>query len=287
MYFHPLHIPYIGIMKKLLFILATSCLTLSCSSQQKIKGDRDVISVNGDLATGINTIEVSNDIKVRLVKANSNDYILTTDRNLVSVVDFNVNDSILSIKTNMKVTGSKEMEVYVKLIDPQHIILHDDAEIRTPGYIETSNFSLNGSSGSRFDLNITSASAKVTLRENSGGELNLKGDHFNLDMTGRTDLEGEFTTTDKYSVTLKDNAEFAPKGKTEYLTLITEGKADFKGRRLTSQEAEATLSSRSNAAVFAQKSLSIFAKDKSKIEVYGSPDVNVKNLGDSAEIVKK
>lgn len=267
-------------------VLSTSLLTSCGSSQEKIKGDKDVISVSEDLPYGINTIEVSNDIEVRIVKAKSDDYILTTDRNLVSVVDFDVRDSILRIKTNMNVTSKREMGVYIKLIDPRHIIIHDDAEVRTPGHIESPAFSVTADKDSKFDLNITAARAKVNMRDNSTGELSLKGDKIALNMSGRTDLKGDFSFKESM-FTMKDRAEFTPKGKSELFTLITEAKADFKGRKFEVQEADATLSSSSNATVDVAKALSIFAKDDSKIEIYGNPEVNVKALNDKAEIIKK
>jgi len=267
--------------------ITLALLTTSCGAQQsKIKGDRDVISVNGNLQTGINTIEVDNDIEVELVQAKSNDYVLTTDRNLISVVDFKVKDSVLYISTNMKITNSKKLEVYLKMQNPQNIILKGDSDLKTPGQIEVPYFSATTSSSSQIDLNITSQKTRITLSENAGGEVNTKTQDLEIKMSGRTDLDGKFTATETF-LTMADNAEFNPRGKSENLNLTLTGKADYKGDDFDIEEAMITLSDRSNAAISASDKLAVFAQDKATVNVYGKPQINVKALNDDAQINKK
>ena len=79
-------------MKLKLLMLAVLAVTTSCSAQNKIKGDKDVMSIVGKLESGINTIEVGEGIELELAQSPNNSYILTTDRNLVTVIDFKVTD---------------------------------------------------------------------------------------------------------------------------------------------------------------------------------------------------
>lgn len=267
--------------------ITLALLTTSCGAQQsKIKGDRDVISVNGNLQTGINTIEVDNGIEVELVQAKSNDYVLTTDRNLISVVDFKVKDSVLHISTNMKITRSKKLEVYLKMQNPQHIILKGDSDLETPGQIEVPYFSATASSSSQIDLNITSKKTRISLSEKAGGEVNTRTQDLEIKMTDRTDLDGKYTANATL-LTMADNAEFNPRGKSETLNLALTGKADYKGDDFDIEEAMITLSDRSNAAISASDKLAVSAQDKATINVYGKPEINVKALNDDAQINKK
>ena len=267
--------------------ITLALLTTSCGAQQsKIKGDRDVISVNGSLQTGINTIEVDDAIEVELVQARSNDYVLTTDRNLVSVVDFKVKDSVLHINTNMKITRSKKLAVYLKLQNPKHIVLKGDSDLKTPGQIEVPYFTATASSGSQIDLNVTSDKTRISLSENAGGEVNTKTENLEIKMTGRTDLDGKYTATETL-ITMSDNAEFNPRGKSETLNLTLTGKADYKGDDFDIEEATTTLSDRSNAAISASGKLAVSAQDKAVVTIYGKPEINVKALNDDAQINKK
>ena len=275
-------------MKKLVGLGVVCALILSScgANKSKIKGDRDVISVNGTLQTGINTIEIDDEIQVELVQAQSNDYILTTDRNLVSVVDFKVTDSVLRISTNMEVTSAKALTVYLKLQNPKHVILKNDSDLETPGQIEVPEFTVTAASSSEIDVNLTTTKSQINLRENANGQLNIRTEQLEVKMSDRTDLRGKFTAQSA-RVTMGGSAEFNPRGKTASLNLALTGKADYKGDDFDSKNASATLSDRSNAAVSAEESLSVFAQDKAVINVYGKPDISVKALNDDAQINKK
>lgn len=275
-------------MKKLVGLGVVCALILSScgANKSKIKGDRDVISVNGTLQTGINTIEIDDEIQVELVQAQSNDYILTTDRNLVSVVDFKVTDSVLRISTNMEVTSSKALSVYLKLQNPKHVILKNDSDLETPGQIEVPEFTVTAASSSEIDVNLTTTKSKINLRENARGQLNIRTEQLEVKMSDRTDLRGKFTA-ESAQVTMGGSAEFNPRGKTASLNLALTGKTDYKGDDFDSKSASATLSDRSTAAVSAEESLSVFAQDKAIINVYGKPDISVKALNDDAQINKK
>ena len=275
-------------MKKLVGLGVVCALILSScgANKSKIKGDRDVISVNGTLQTGINTIEIDDEIQVELVQAQSNDYILTTDRNLVSVVDFKVTDSVLRISTNMEVTSAKALTVYLKLQNPKHVILKNDSDLETPGQIEVPEFTVTAASSSEIDVNLTTTKSQINLRENANGQLNIRTEQLEVKMSDRTDLRGKFTAQSA-QVTMGGSAEFDPRGKTASLNLALTGKADYKGDDFDSKNASATLSDRSTAAVSAEESLSVFAQDKAVINVYGKPDISVKALNDDAQINKK
>ncbi len=275
-------------MKKLVGLGVVCALILSScgANKSKIKGDRDVISVNGTLQTGINTIEIDDEIQVELVQAQSNDYILTTDRNLVSVVDFKVTDSVLRISTNMEVTSAKALTVYLKLQNPKHVILKNDSDLETPGQIEVPEFTVTAASSSEIDVNLTTTKSQINLRENAKGQLNIRTEQLEVKMSDRTDLRGKFTAQSA-QVTMGGSAEFNPRGKTASLNLALTGKSDYKGDDFDSKSASATLSDRSTAAVSAEESLSVFAQDKAIINVYGKPDISVKALNDDAQINKK
>ncbi|MEH6408113.1 MAG: DUF2807 domain-containing protein [Leeuwenhoekiella sp.] len=274
-------------MKNIIPLCFAIAIISSCAAQEtKIKGDKDVLSVTENLPSGINTIQIEEGIEVKLVQAKTDNYVLTTDRNLVSVIDFTVKDSVLTIKTNLKITQSKELEVYLKLENPEHIILKNDAKIETPGLIETDNFSLAAYQSSKFDLNVKTLKSQVTLLDNSGGELNLDGEKITVMMKNRTDLKGDFTVNTAI-VNLQESAEFSTDGKTDNLTLTGEDRSEFKGRKFEGDNMNVTLNKHAKATIYARDNLTIFAKDRASIEVYGKPEITVKELSDKAEITKK
>ena len=269
------------------FALITGMAILtSCSAQKKIKGDKDVISVNGNLTTGINTIEVGEGIELELAQSNINNYILTTDRNLTSVIQFTVKDSVLQIKPSMRITSAKELHVYLKLQNPQHIILNDNTKLESPGMINVPDFSLIAREDSDFEFKLRSEEARFNLSGNAKGDVTVSTGKLDVKMTGRTNLKGDFDARDT-TVTLADNAEFDVDGKSETLNLISSDRGDFEGRKFETEKAKITLSNRTKTEVNASESLTVFAVDKSSIFSYGKGEIAIDALSHDASIEKK
>ena len=273
-------------MKLKLLMLAVLAVTTSCSAQNKIKGDKDVMSIVGKLESGINTVEVGEGIELELAQSPNNSYILTTDRNLVSVIDFKVTDSVLVIKPNMRITAAKELKVYLKLDNPQHIILKKDAEFGSPGLLEVADFSLTAYDSSKFEFKLNSSNTSFNLMGNSGGDCRLNTKKFNLKMADRTDLKGDYNA-EEVTFTLADNSEFSPRGKTNTLQLTSSGKSDYNGSRFESKDGYVTLSGRTETEVYASNNLKVYAQDKARVKAYGKGDIKMEALKDDASIEKK
>ena len=269
----------------IVFALALGFLT-SCSAQKKIKGDKDVISVNGNLTTGINTVEVGEGIELELAQSNINNYVLTTDRNLTSVIQFEVRDSVLRIMPSMRITRSKELNVYLKLQNPQHIILNDNTKFESPGMINAPDFTITARESSDFKFKLRSEKARFNLSGNANGSATVSTGNLDIKMSGRTDLKGDFDATSSV-FTLKDNAEFQPEGKTETLNLTSSDRGDYKGRRFEAEEASLTLSGRTATAINTSENLTLFAQDKANISSYGKGEISINALKDDAAIEKK
>ncbi|WP_442845323.1 GIN domain-containing protein [Leeuwenhoekiella sp. H156] len=270
---------------QIVFAFALGILT-SCSAQKKIKGDKDVISVNGNLTTGINTVEVGEGIELELAQSNINNYVLTTDRNLTSVIQFEVRDSVLRIMPSMRITRSKELHVYLKLQNPQHIILNDDTEFESPGIINVPDFSLTAREDSEFEFKLRSEQTHFNLSGNAKGDVTVSTGKLNVKMNGRTDLQGDFDASESF-ITLDDNAEFEADGKTKTLNLTSSDRGDYKGRKFEADEASVTLSGRTATAINANDNLTVFAQDKASIESYGKGEISINALKDDAAIEKK
>ncbi len=272
-------------MKFKMLVVAALVMT-SCSAQKKIQGDKDVISVNGNLTTSINTVEVGEGIELELSQSNINSYVLTTDRNLTSVIQFEVKDSVLHIKPSMRITRSKKLNVYLKLQNPQHIILNDESQFESPGLINVPDFSLTARGSAEFEFKLKSEKARLNLADKADGDVTVSTADLDVKMIGRTSLEGDFDA-DSSTFTLSDNAEVTPRGDTKNLKITSSGKADYRGRRFESEIANIVLSDRTATAVNTKDNLSVYAEDKASIESYGKGEISVNALKDDAAIEKK
>lgn len=271
--------------RHIVFTLALGILT-SCSAQKKMKGDKDVITVNGNLTTGINTVEIGEGVELEMAQSNINNYVLTTDRNLTSVIKFEVHDSVLRIIPSVRITSSKELHVYLKLQNPQHIILNDNTKFESPGMITVPDFSLIAREDSHFELKLKSEQTRFNLSGNAKGDVTVSTGKLDIKMNGRTDLQGDFDASESF-ITLDDNAEFEPEGKSKMLDLTCSGRGDYKGRKFQTDVATVTLSGRTSSAINVNDDLTVFAQDKASIASYGKGEISINALKDDAVIEKK
>ena len=274
-------------MKYYTHLLLIALVTLSaCSAQNKIKGDKDVVALNGNLTTGINTVEIGKGIEVELAQSDINTYVLTTDRNLSSVIKFEVKDSVLHIYPNMRISSSKALHVYLKLQNPQHIILNDGTKFKVPGILNVPDFSLTARESSDFDFKLNSKKARLALSGNAAGDVVISTAALEVKMTGRSKLEGDFNAT-KSTVTLANKAEYKANGSTEILNLTSSDRGTYKGRRFEAENANVVLSGRTATAINTKVNLTVYALDKAKITSYGKGEISIDALKNDAAIEKK
>jgi len=275
-------------MKKFIFLSIFTFSTLLSFGQkkEKIKGDRDVISVSEIIVNSFNTVEVDDNLEVNIKQGSRNSYILTTDKNLVSSVRFTVIDSVLKIYIFRNIVKNKKLEIDLNVTDIAAIILKNDAKIKSNNTINTKSFSLSGTDSCEFDLDIEGEKILVTMQGNVDGKLEFKGETAIIVMNDRTDLDVELKV-ETLDVTLNDNAELRADGKSDLANYTIKKSSDLNARKLEGDDVILNASNNSDVYLNASKTLTVSASGKSEIYVYGKADIAVKELSDKSKIIKK
>jgi hypothetical protein len=275
-------------MKKLLcFLLFIGLANISVAQKvKKIKGDKEVISVTNSIDKEFSVLEVNNNLKVTLVQSNKNSYVLNTDKNLAEVVNFDVNNGVLKIHSTAKITGSKKLEIFLRVKSLSEIILNDDAELKTQGTLTSDIFSLTGNQSSKFDLDLNTENASIILTKNSGGKIDLKSKEVSLNISDRTDLKGKIDS-DNLLAQLSKSAQLDLDGKVNTAVFNLKNSAELKAKKMKANTASLNASNNTDIYVHATKDLIIDVEGKSKVFVYGNPKIEVKGLSDSSRIIKK
>ncbi len=253
---------------------------------EKIKGDKEVISVTNSIDEEFSTLEINDNVKVTIAQSNKNSYVLTTDQNLAEVVSFDVQNGVLKIHTTAKITGSKKLEVFLSVKGISSIILNDDAELETQGTLESDIFSLTGNQSTKFDLDIESKNANIILTKNSGGKIDLKSKDVTVNISDRSDLKGKMDA-DNLSAQLSKSAQMVMDGKVNNATFSLKNSADLKAKKMKTGTAILNASNNTDIFLHATKDLVIDAEGKSKVFVYGNPKIEVRGLTDHSRIIKK
>lgn len=264
-------------------------LTFSCKAQKKdkIKGDREVISISEDIKDNFENIEISDNISVNLQKGLRTSYILTADRNLIEEVEIEVKNGTLKIYTKSNIGSSKKLEIYLSLKSFNSIIVNDDAIVKSSGKfeIEYLKVTMNNSSKIDLDLNVEK-STEINLFDNSVGKLSLRSDDVLINMKNRTDLNAKLKSKN-LEVNLEKSAAIKLDGEADDASYNVEDTSNLDAKKLKSRTAVLNSKNRTDIYINAAKTIEITAEGKSKIYIYGNPTIKINGFVDKSRIIKK
>lgn len=274
-------------MKKLLLFFMLFSISFGAVSQKKdkIKGSR-VLAKESDKLDDFHVIEVSDNLEVTIFNGNRNSYELQADDNLIDVLKFEIDDDVLKIYSTKKITSSKKIEIQVNFEDLAAVVIKDDAKLFSKNTIEFRTFSLESRDDSFFDLDIEVDSLVLNLFSNSSGKLNLKGEKASIDLGDKTQLKGNIVL-DSLTMGMNEKSLAKVSGDVIDLKLDAKGSSNLKAENLKVSTANLNISNSSDISIFVSKELRLYASDKSSINLYGNPELEVDALNDQSKIVKK
>lgn len=273
-------------MKTIIVTIIVLCsLTTTAQKKQKIKGNKEVVEVFKSL-DAFTQLEIADELEISLMQTTTEGYRLKTDSNLVDVIKFEVIDGKLKIYTTNKIVSSKKLEIYLTCTSLDKIILGKNSKLLGQNNLRLATLEMNCLSGTDFDLDIQSTELILRMNGNANGRLKLKSTNATMTLNDNAYLKGSIST-ENYNLTLNKRADMKIEGSSENLNLIATGSSDVKAKKLKTTNAIINASNTSDIYVYASKDLSIYAKGKSFIYVYGNPEIKVEGLNDKSQIIKK
>ena len=275
-------------MKKLTLLLLVSIISMASFSQKKdkIKGDKNVTTVTNGFERGFTAIEISDNLKVTLKRSLQNSYTLTADKNLHDVIKFSITEGILKIYTTSNIVNSKKLDITLGLNNLEYIYLKDDAELKSDKTFESNAININVQNASKFDLDLRSKQVTIKMLSGTKGKLKLRADDLVIAMSDKANLEADLNLNTT-SVSLTNNAKLRLDGSSDKVSFTTIDSSELDAKRMKVSTADVTATKGSEIHIDARKSLSIDARDKSKVFVYSEPRIDMKKFADRAEIIKK
>jgi hypothetical protein len=275
-------------MKQIITLALCGIVTLSCFAQKKpkIKGDKNVVDITEMIDQAFNKIEIDDALEVDLLPASKPFYRLETDFNISRILQFKVEDSVLKIYSDYNITSSRKLKIELSASGIDAITLKNDAKIESKRKLESKMFVLTANESSRFDLDVEADSIAVNISKNAGGKLKLRSKTTDIKMNGRTDLRVQ-NSSDKLVVSIANNGDLDIEGNSDTGKYnLTDG-SQLKAKKLRVNKASINISNNAFTQIFVAKNLEVYAKDKSKIELWGEPKIDMKGLLGDAEIEKK
>lgn len=280
-------------MNKTHFILLILMFTsLSNLSQNKIKGNKNATIIETEV-NSFNKLIVDENFKVELIKGETASVEIETDENLHEIININVTDSILKLKTLKRIISSKKMNITIKYSDAlKNIVLNDNAEISAANTIDNFDICLEINDNAKAFLNIKNYSFKLTNNNNSklrlspNCKLNIESQIVNLELSEGSKTEA-LITCDSLIVDMYQRADAKIEGNTKLMRANNINSTNLYSKNLTVENCEAIIEDNSNFTIQVNKNLYLEASGRTEVSVYGEPKITLSKFTEEATLHKK
>ncbi|WP_373516791.1 GIN domain-containing protein [Pricia sp.] len=265
----------------LLFAALLFCFQVSAQRKPKIKGSRIVTDVQENLPP-FNTIELNDDLEVRLRKAPQEGYAITADDNLIDVLKFKVEDSVLIISSFYDITAKKKLDITVNYSDIDVLTLRN-GDIRMDGAIITNGLDVNLSESAKLQLNAEAPRMAIYMEGTSSGDFTLKGDEINFVLKDRADAR-IYAVSETNDLKMNGNASAKMEGTVGDFTINLFENSSLKGEGMESEKVLANLQGSSSAEVHVKMTIELTSSGSSKTYVYGDGKIEIIEFLDTSEL---
>lgn len=272
-------------MKKLPFILVLLfCVQIFAQRKPKIKGNKNVIEVVGELPP-FSAIELKDNLDIYIQNSGQEGYVLNADDNLIDVLKFKVVDSTLHISSFYKITSKKKLEITVNYQELNAITVRE-GRIRMKDIVNSEELYVNTFGSARLELNVNAPIVHVTMEGNSSGDFSIDTDSLNVSLKDRVDVR-LYATSESIHTDMSTNASSKMDGTSNTLNITLSGNANFKAAKLQTSEVLLNLRESSSARVNASERINISSSGSSKTYVYGDGKIMLDEFLDTSELYKR
>ena len=266
--------------------LIFSSSMLLAQKAEKIKGSRVVTSSVKEIKS-FNAIEVEDNLEINLEKGDKNEIKIEADANLHDIINFNLQDEILIISTSKEAQNFKKLAVKVTYTNDLNLVTtKDESVINAIQEIILDNITFKTLNKSKLFLNVNAANFILQADDKSKIELNLKGENAFIELSKNTSLKALINSAN-LKCDLYQKATAALEGDANTTTLRLDNSAELTARNFNSKNTDVSIEGSASCSLLAKNTIVIDATDKTEIELYGSPKIEIRQLAGEAKLFKK
>jgi hypothetical protein len=269
-----------------IILIALSSTLAFAQKKEKIKGSKTVTTELRETGN-FEVLEVEDNLEVYLEKGQKPGIEIEADDNLHAIISMDLRDNMLRIYT------SKEAIKYRKLIvrvtytnDLKSVSSKNETVVNAIQQVQLDSILFRSNDYSKLFLNINTKSFVLKADDNSEIELNVKSEKVKIVLSKDAALKSLITTS-AIACDLYQNAEANIEGSAQNAVIRLDNNSEFTGNKLTIKDLELITESYSTASINAETSLSISAGEKSEIQIYGNPKIEIRRFDDEAKLLKK
>lgn len=260
-------------------------------AQSKIKGNRDVISEQIDVAD-FSTISIENDFEVLLVKSTVPSVTLEADSNLHDAINFQVNDSVLNFRVTKDIRRSKALKLIIRYSDILNtLVLAGSVDVEADNTIKLPRLNITLNDDARIDAEIDAD--VFTLKNNNNPGLTLstncvleiESKSATLDLRNKSNNIIDINT-EKLKIKTHDNTDLDIEGFAYNLDLFSTNSSTINGKDLLTNVTSIVTAEKSEIEVNVSETVKIDASGSSIINLYGSSKIMIDQMQNNATLKK-
>jgi len=275
------------IKSSILFVLTSLFLWTNLYAQEKLKGNKNVITQNREI-TYFDAILVKDNLKVMLTESPVSKVSVETDDNLQIAVETRVSNNTLEIYLAQPIARKKKLNIYVGVTDSiQRIEAREQVSILGENEIHTNNIELIAHDNAMIKLNFRTTNFTATAQNRSNVDCTISASN-NISITLEQNAAFKLqTTANKISASLADSAILKPRGNCQEVEVIANDNASFRGKDLLTDYASIQATDRTNVYINASKEVLINSQKNATIHLYANPKISIEKFVDKSTLHKK
>ncbi len=274
---------------KISSLLAVFLLTTTVAigqHKEKIKGSKIVVEKPKEIEE-FTALEVEDNLTVYLTKGPINLVKIEADDNLLDNISFDVKEKTLRVYTPKEAVKFKKLIVRITYTsDLKSVVAKNVSIINAIEAIQLEDITFSALDYAKLYLNVNSTNFKLIGDDKTKTELNLKSEKATIKLSKNTQIKALIATKD-LAFDMYQKSEAVIEGDSKNAIIRLDNNSIFTGNKFTAKNAEVTTERDAVCTLITDKTLIIDATDSSKINILGTPQIEIRKFLGKAELIKK
>ncbi len=262
-----------------------SCL-LQAQKTEKIRGSKLVTASSKEIKS-FTAIEVEDNIEINLEKGAKNEIKIEADDNLHEIISTKVQDKILIISTTKEIQGFKKLSIKVTYTNDLNLVTaKDESVINAIQEMILDTITFKSLDKSKLFLNVNAGNFNLQADDKSKIELNLKSETSFIELSKNSSLKALINSSE-LKCDLYQKATATIEGDANMTNIRQDNATELNARNFNSKNTDLAIEGNATCILFAENTLVIDASNKTEIELFGEPKIEIRRFSGEAKLFKK
>jgi hypothetical protein len=269
-----------------ILLLLLSTAIISAQKKETIKGSKKVTIEQREIEN-FHSLQVDDNIEVYIERGETAELKIEADDNLHDIIKIDLQDNALRIYTTKEAIRYRKLMVKITYSkDLNLVISRNNVTINAIQQVLLDSITFRSFDNSKLFLNVNVKDFLLQSNDESKVELNLKSENSKIELSKDASLKSLIVTKD-LACDLYQKSTAKIEGSATNAAFRLDSNSNLTANKLTVKNIDLTSEGYSNSAVYAETSIIISASDKSEIQLFGEPEIEMRKFVDEAQLLKK